>query len=105
MFKLLDIAPIPVPSGCGRKVIQEVPHTYRRFQLDTIGKPIRQVSDSISNGVDNVTDSLSSVNVVTGGGMTDQFPTSMLVWAILAVVAALIICFCFVFRYRQHKLA
>lgn len=104
MIRLLDVAPLPVPSGCGRKVIQDEYIRPRRFDLDTIGKPIRQVTDSISDSVNSVSDSLSSMPMMPGGAAPDQFPPSMLVWAVITVLIAIVACVCFAMRYRYRRL-
>ena len=105
MFKLLDVAPLPVPSRCGRKVIEDIPYRRHRFDLDSIGTPIRQVKDSISDGVNSVGDSLSSVHVIGVDPVSGHTPSSLLVWVTLAVLVALIMCICFALKYRKRQLA
>ena len=104
MLKLLDVAPLPVPSGCGRKVIEQ-PIRPRRFDFDTIGRPIREVTDTISDTVNSVSDSLSSMPLTPGGTTPDQFPPSMLTWTVITVIVALVVCVCFAMRYRYRRLA
>jgi hypothetical protein len=104
MLKLLDVAPLPVPSGCGRKVIYDGPIRPRRFDLDTIGRPVRQVTDSISDTVNSVSDSLSAMPMTPGATTPDQFPPSMLVWTVFTVLIALVVCICLAMNFRHRRL-
>ena len=88
MLKLLDIAPLP----------REVIHTPL--------PPKEEVVDTVcSCGCcckDSVSDSLSSVHVITNGNVTDNMSVLWIALTVLVVILALFICFRLVMVYRKQ---
>lgn len=83
-------------------------HHPRRLRdlKESIGEPEEVVRDTVECVKDSLSDSISvdsvaSANVVPGAGGDDA---SMLMWAVLVVLAVLAMCLYFVYSYRKHHL-
>ena len=81
---------------------------------DVIGEPKKELNESIQNVKDSLNDSIqcvkdsvdsvSSANVIPGNGSVGGDDMSMLMWAIIIVLAVLAMCLYFVYSYRKHHM-
>lgn len=88
---LLDVAPLPDP-------FLQYQEWLRRHSKDVVDT-VKGTTDSVSSG--SATDTLDASQAFIGHVGSGGDDASTMIWAILAVIAALALCFLFVRSYRH----